>query len=113
MSRAAIARLSGYKSYFDYRSQSKMMSPKSVERFLVNLKSQINPYVGICMGEMLQRKLHDLNFDISKEELSKSLKHHGLSLRDFQLAHEEIQLNWGDVICMYISDFPSGVRIVR
>jgi Zn-dependent oligopeptidase len=41
MSRAKVAHLAGFKSYFDYRSQKKMMDTRSVELFLKNLKSQI------------------------------------------------------------------------
>lgn len=107
MSRAAIARLSSSKSYFDYQSQFKMMSQRSVERFLVELKSQVDPHLNAFMEDMLVRKLRDLNYDVSQEELSRSLKRHRLSLRDFQKDYEEIQLNWGDVACKYISDSSS------
>ncbi|KAE9365453.1 zincin [Stipitochalara longipes BDJ] len=98
MSRAAIARLAGFKTYFELQSHFKMMSLESVKSFLEDLKSQIRPYQDAFIEDVLEQKLRDLNYHVSRQELTTSLKYHGKSIRDFQKTHKETQINLGDVV---------------
>ena len=101
MSRATIARLAGFKSYFQHQSQFKMLSQESVTRFLEDLLSQVRPYRDALIENALEQKLRDLNYNISQQDLTNSLRHHGKSIRDFQIAHKDVQVNLGDVACTY------------
>lgn len=98
-SRADLARSAGFNSYFDYRSQERMMSTSSVKGFLHSLNTQIKPLLNNFMESIFKQKYDDLNYDKSWKELIGSLKYHGKSLRDLQYAHPDTQVNWGDVIC--------------
>jgi hypothetical protein len=102
LSHATISRLSGFKSYFDYKSQSKMMSTKSVARFLKSLKSRVNLHMNAFMEGLFEQKVRDLNLNRTIEELRSALKYHGNTTRDFQKIHTDTQVNWGDVACRYI-----------
>jgi Peptidase family M3 len=106
MSRAKIGHLEGFKSYFDYRSQFKMMSSSSVERFLKGLKSQIDPCADAFMESTIEQKMKDLNYDFTIKGLRQKLKH-GKTIRDYQIHHPEAQINWGDYSCTYILGFGS------
>jgi hypothetical protein len=100
LSRAAIARMSGYKSYFEYQSHStsKMLSPRSVKYFLERLRSQIAPHINSAVEDMVKQKIRDLNLgDIAGENLCDLLEKMGKSIQDFQKFHTRAQINWGDV----------------
>jgi hypothetical protein len=100
LSRAAIARMSGYKSYFEYQSHStsKMLSPRSVKYFLERLRSQIAPHIDSAVEDMAKQKIRDLELgDIADENLRDLLERMGKSIQDFQKFHTRAQINWGDV----------------
>lgn len=105
VSRATIARLAGFKSYFHCRSQSKMMTTRSVELFLKDLKSRLDPPLSAFMEQIFEQKAKDLKPDFSIRELRNSLKYYGNTIRDFQNSHPATQINWGDVTCTYILGF--------
>jgi len=100
LSRAAIARMSGYKSYFEYRSHStsRMLSPRSVKYFLERLRSQISPHINSAVEDMVKQKIRDLDLgNIAGENLCDLLEKMGKSIQDFQKFHTRAQINWGDV----------------
>jgi hypothetical protein len=98
MSRAKVARLAGFKSYFDYRSQKKMMDTRSVELFLKNLKSQIAPQTDAFMESALEQKMQALDYDFTIKKLRSKLRP-GKTIRDYQLHEPEAQINRGDLAC--------------
>lgn len=98
LSRAAVARLSGYESYFDYMSQFKMMGTRSVKGFLKDLKSQVDPHLNALMKSVFEQKFRDL-YDKPTKEVHHALKHYGKTIQDFQLSHKDTQINWGDLRC--------------
>ncbi|KUJ22186.1 metallopeptidase [Mollisia scopiformis] len=58
--RAELAKLMGYKSYADYKTQDKMMSFDSVQSFLAELEASIAPQAEIEMRKMCECKKRDL-----------------------------------------------------
>ena len=98
ISRAKVAHLAGFKSYFDYRSQKKMMDTRSVELFLKNLKSQIAPHADAFMESALEQKMQALDYDFTIKKLRSKLRP-GKTIRDYQLHDPEAQINWGDLAC--------------
>jgi Zn-dependent oligopeptidase len=102
VSRATIARLAGFKSYFHYRSQSHMMTTGSVERFLNDLKSWLSHAQSAFIERIFEQKVKDLNPDFSIKELRHRLKYYGNTVCEFQNAHPATQINSGDLACTYI-----------
>jgi hypothetical protein len=106
LSRARVAHLQGFKSFFEYRSQFKMMNSTSVDLFLKDLKSKIDPYANAFMESAIEQKMNALGYDFTIKKLRERL-HGGMTIRDYQAYHPEAQINWGDYSCTYFVGFDS------
>jgi Peptidase family M3 len=106
LSRARVAHLQGFKSFFEYRSQFKMMNSTSVDLFLKDLKSKIDPYANAFMESAIEQKMNALGYDFTIKKLRERL-HGGMTIRDYQNYHPEAQINWGDYSCTYFMSFDS------
>ncbi|PMD19822.1 zincin [Hyaloscypha hepaticicola] len=95
LSRARVAHLKGFKSFFEYRSQFKMMNTTSVDLFLKDLKSKIDRYANAFMESAIEQKMNDLGYDFTIKNLRERLRR-GKTIRDYQNNHPEAQINWGD-----------------
>lgn len=58
--RAKIARLSGFKNYFEYRSVGKMLDSKSASKFMDNLRSKMAPRIDSHLKKILTLKLQGM-----------------------------------------------------
>ena len=82
LSRARVAHLKGFKSFFEYRSQFKMMNTSSVDLFLKDLKSKIDRYAKAFMESAIEQKMNDLGYDFTIKNLRERL-HRGKTIRDY------------------------------
>lgn len=112
LSRARVAHLKGFKSFFEYRSQFKMMNTTSVDLFLKDLKSKIDPYANAFMESAIEQKMNDLGYDFTIKKLRERL-HTGKTIRDYQNYHLEAQINWGDYSCTYFTSFDSPFELIQ
>jgi Zn-dependent oligopeptidase len=98
ISRAKVAHLGGFSSYFDYTSQSKMMDTRSVPCFLKGMKAQVTAQTNTLIESALGEKMQALNYDFTIKDLRLGLRP-GKTIRDYQLHNPEVQINWGGVSC--------------